>query len=83
MKQTIVKFIDYDVDGCGTEINSMITFNAELTEKQKMRLLELTNQIKDTEDWDFDTLVDDVCEAFKNETNIGYYYTNHDVEIIV
>lgn len=35
MKQTIVKFIDYDVDGCGTEINSMITFNAELTEKQK------------------------------------------------
>lgn len=48
-----------------------------------MRLQQLTNQIKDTEDWDFDTLVDDVCEAFKNETNIGYYYTNHDVEIIV
>ena len=46
MKQTIVKFIDYDVDGCGTEINSMITFNAELTEHSKMKLtLDTTIQI--------------------------------------
>lgn len=70
MKQ-IVKLIDVDVDGCGTNVETMIQVEGkqELTNGIIQRTKDAIEKYKKECDGEYDTdsVVDTVCEYLKNE----------------
>jgi len=70
MKQ-IIKFIDVDVDGCGTDIDVYIKVEGktELTNGVIERVKKVIEEYKEENpyEWDTDTIIDIVCEYLKTE----------------
>lgn len=70
MKQ-IIKFIDTDVDGCGTNIEIMIQIKGkhEITNGVIRRIEDVIEKYKkDNEgEWDTDSIINIACEHLKTE----------------
>lgn len=83
MKQ-IVKLIDVDVDGCGTNVETMIEIEGkqELTNGIIQRTKDAIEKYKKENDGEYDTdsIIDVVCEHLESE---GYMrdYISEDVDI--
>ena len=83
MKQ-IAKLIDVDVDGCGTNVETMIEIEGkqELTNGIIQRTKDAIEKYKKENDGEYDTdsIIDVVCEHLESE---GYmcYYISEDVDI--
>ena len=83
MKQ-IIKFIDADVDGCGTNAESMIEVEGkqELTNGIIQRTKDAIEKYKKENDGEYDTdsIIDIACELLESE---GYIcnYVSEDVTI--
>ena len=70
MKQ-IIKFIDVDVDGCGTDIDVYVEVEGktELTNGVIERTKKAIEEHKEENpyEWDTDTVIDIACEHLKTE----------------
>ena len=70
MKQ-IIKFIDVNVDGCGTDIDVYVKVEGktELTNGVINRTKEAIEKYKEENqyEWDTDTIIDAACEHLKTE----------------
>lgn len=70
MKQ-IIKFIDADVDGCGTNVESMIQVEGkqELTNEIIQRTKDAIEKYKKENDgkYDTDSIIDAACEHLESE----------------
>ncbi len=78
----IIKFIDVNVDGCGTDIDMYVKVEGDsaLTNGVIDRTKKVIEEYKDENpyEWDTDTVIDVVCEyleteGYKAET-VGYDY---------
>ena len=84
MKQ-IIKFIDIDVDGCGTNVESMIEVEGkqELTNRIIQRTKDAIENYKKENyvEYDTDSIIDVACEHLESE---GYMcdYISEDVTIV-
>lgn len=43
----LIKFLDANADGCGTEVSCLIEINAELTDKDKKQLQQIIKELKE------------------------------------
>lgn len=76
MKQ-IIKFIDTDVDGCGTNIEIMIQIKGKhkITNEIIRRTEDVIEKYKkeNKEEWDTDSIINIACEHLKTEGYTCYY----------
>ena len=76
MKQ-IIKFIDTDVDGCGTNIETMIQIKGkhEITNEVIRRTEDVIEKYKKENkgEWDTDSIIMIACEHLKTEGYTCYY----------
>ena len=78
----IIRFLEEDVDGCGTDIEAMISIETDfaLTFGHKKRLSEAVEEAKEElEEWDTDTLINIAMEKVFGEQGEAVY---PDIEVI-
>lgn len=83
MNETIVKFTDVDVDGCGTNIDVLArVYGKDITVETVDRIKDAIRNYKNEneDDWDTDGCLDVVQEQLESE---GYevYFINPAIEI--
>lgn len=82
--KTIIKFTNYDCDGCGNGVSNIIEVDAELTNGIVNDLRKAVNKIiEETEDWDFDEIVFEACELVLKPLGIFYSTIIPDYEILM
>lgn len=82
----IIRFVERDVDGCGTDIENMIWIwiDRYLTEKDTNKLYDTIQAIKDecaTDGWDTDYLLEEaMTRCFGEEATWGTVFADIEVE---
>ena len=80
MLNQIIKFVEKNVDGCGTDAEVMVLIQTDglLTNGHKMRLEKAIEDIRtewDTDDWDTDSVVE--------EAIVRVFGTDAEVKIVI
>lgn len=74
MMAKLVRFVEKDVDGCGTSAEVLVS--VETDEKIDVKAVQQTiNMIKseaDSDDWDTDSIVEEACERCFGSKGIKY-----------
>lgn len=81
---SFIRFVDYNADGCGTNIEKLVMVRTNgITNGQKERLQRAVCDIKsECEDWDFDSVVAEACEkVFGHELKYTYIYPEAEIEL--
>ena len=73
MKTHIIRFLETDVDGCGSNAEVMIQVRADekITNETKQKLIDNINEIK--KEWDTDSIVKEACERVFGSEFTGWY----------
>lgn len=73
----IIEFVDFNSDGCGTDIRCLFSVNMDFTFGDYCRLQAIVSQIKEEkEDWNFDEVVSEACEKYFGPLNIDYNFVS-------
>lgn len=70
MKEQIIKFIDKNIDGCGTDIEGWLKIKGSIIDEDSIveNLKKVITTTKNTiEDWDTDTILDACAEYLKEQ----------------
>ena len=73
MKTHIIRFLETDVDGCGSNAEVMIQVRADekITNETKQKLIDNINEIK--KEWDTDSIVKEACKRVFGSEFTGWY----------
>ena len=76
MKTHVIRFLETDVDGCGSNAEVMIQVRAEekITNETKQKLIDIIDDIKkEWKEWDTDSIVQEACERVFGSEFTGWY----------
>lgn len=80
--EKLIRFVDYDCDGCGTIVQSLVKVKGDITIEDVQEVQKIVNRLKNEDEcWDFDTVVEDACAEYFGSKNIPYEGVGIDFEI--
>lgn len=84
MKEQIIKFIDKNIDGCGTDVEVWLKIKGPIVDEDSIveNLRKVITATKSSiEDWDTDTVLDACVEYLKEQYDFECEYLSPEIEI--
>ena len=76
MKTHVIRFLETDVDGCGSnaEVMIQVRIDEKITDEMKHKLIDNINEIKkEWKEWDTDSIVQEACKRVFGSEFTGWY----------